>query len=240
MGHMKKPNDDIWVDSAYVGNPWEAKPHERPVPDQLRKPFWRKPRVWITALALLAAIIACMIYSVVTPPMSKLNLRMMFKNYTVTVQHQKIGSHGGATGSTKLKINGNVIVKDTGNRNYVYYEMEDGTLYKYVQKDTGWEKEESSDHLLGNHLNVDMPSREILDKLFDAHNYEPSRWEPYVWNLKEDVDVGNVEGVRLERKDGHFMLSWGQNGYKFSAVFSGFLLTYFHTPPELFFKIIFE
>ncbi len=239
MGPMKKTQDDIWVDSAYVGNPWEAKPCERPEPDKLRrKPLWREPRVWITAAVLLVAILACTIFTVVAPPMCKLNLRMMFKNYTVTVSYQKL-DHIGAQGSTELRVNGNVIAKNTGDRNYVYYEIEDGVLYKYVPHQTGWEKEESSDNLLGNHLNITMPSLEARKELFDARNYEPSRWEPFVWNLKDDVDVGSMDGVRIERKDGHFTLTWGQDGYKFCAVFSGFLFTYFPIPSDLIFNILF-
>jgi hypothetical protein len=237
---MRNFQDETRIGSKYTTIPKKAQIPEELDLDQLRgNSLWRKPFVWIIAIILAYLLIISIALSVLTPTVAKLNLRMMCKNYTVTVSSQKI-DYPGAKVSTELKINGNVIAKNVGDGDYAYFEIEDGVLYKYIPYHTGWEKEACSNIFNGQTEDTDPSIIEIWSKLFNLFHYEPSKYEPSVWQLKEDVDVGDMYGVQITRKDGHFTLTWGQDGYKYHAVFKGFLFTYFPIPFELIHLIYFN
>ena len=240
MRFMGRNSDEFSVDSAYVGNPWEAKPHERPQPDQPRpKPFWRKGRFWIVTAALLMAIVTWIVLTVSLPTVCKLNLRMACQNFKVTVTYYK-SDHTGSRVSTELLVSGNVIAKNMGGGNYAYFEVEDGVLYKYIPYYTGWEKEACGSLFVGQEATTDTPITQIWADLFNAFHYELQLYEPVSWTLKDGVDVGDMYGVRIERIDGHFTMTWQQNGYQYQAVFSGFMFTFFPMPLDLIPKIFLE
>ena len=223
---MRNFQDEINLGSTHTTIPNKVPIPERPDVDRpRRKPLWRNPIAWIVAIMLPITIIAFLACTLFTPTVSKLNRRIRYKNFSVTVS--------GPGDSTELKIKGNVIAKDMGDGDYVYYEIEDGKLYRYVPYNTGWEKQECNAIITGQSADTDTPIVKTWAKLLSVFGYEPSKYEPFVWLLKDDVDVGGMEGVRLERKEGRFILTWTQDGHKYTAVFKGFLFTHFSVPSEL-------
>lgn len=127
---MRNFQDEINLGSTHTTIPNKVPIPERPDVDRpRRKPLWRNPIAWIVAIMLPITIIAFLACTLFTPTVSKLNRRIRYKNFSVTVS--------GPGDSTELKIKGNVIAKDMGDGDYVYYEIEDGKLYRYVPYNTG-------------------------------------------------------------------------------------------------------
>lgn len=242
---MRSYTDEFGAGTARTQNPWETTTNRQLEPDKLRKkPLWRIPIVWITAvvllLVLLLSLFAYFLSTLFIPSTYKLNLRRLCGNYTVEITYEKRDDYSTVKGSTEILVFGNVIARPLTNGRYLYYEIEDGVLYKYVLSPTGWEKEECTDNIIGFSSESEMENVKTWKKLLSGLHYELVLGQPFVWRLKDDVDVGDLYGVTFTRERGRFVLTWGQDGYKCRATFKRFGCTGFTIPRELILKILFE
>ena len=151
--------------------------------DQFKKktPQWVK----LISIILITAIGISLAYLVFVHPINKLKISVLLcDNYTI-----KMIIPGGITSeTTSIYVDGNII-----KYNDQYYEIDGDDVYTYRKNSNGEWKREKSD---------DFVSSKYAEELLKRRNYRRVKGRLFAWEIKDEVDLGDIWSAGIESYDG--------------------------------------
>lgn len=167
--------------------------------DEIKK---RKAPLWerIISCILLVALGISFVYIFLLHPVTKIKVKMfLVRNYTIEI---RVG-HGPWSESIWIKVDGNIMkIESTSSQiDTTYYEFDGKMIYKYTMNygDT-WTKElYSRDALFSEEYNL---GKEILKR----RNYRRVKGHFFLWEIKDDVDIGTLSTVLSGYSEGRASL----------------------------------
>jgi hypothetical protein len=162
---------------------------EKPIyVDEIKK---RKTPLWerIISCILLVALGLSFIYLFLLHPVTKIKLKMfLVRNYTIEI---RVGE-GAWSESVWVKLDGNIMkISSTSSKiETAYYEFDGKTVYQYVSDfgDTWTKQLYSMDALFSEEYNL---GKEILKR----RNYRRVKGHFLLWEIKDDVDIGDLSTI---------------------------------------------
>jgi hypothetical protein len=174
----------------------------------LESPLFR-----FAAIAVAAILVLSLLYSLLVPPMVRLNIRLAnSENFEMQLKASTFGE----TASVNIRVDGNLFaIRESDSNNFIYYKQEGNALYKYVNDASGgrWVKEDTRD---------EYQDSIAFDKMLNPHNYERVEGSLLHWKIKDDVDLGRITDVTASKIRGKFAITWNQGAIYYTLTFVSF------------------
>lgn len=177
----------------------------------------------IVLCVIVLLLVLVILYNVLVHPLDRFHLRMdVYKNVKITMVIE-----GGFLRMQTVEI---IVDENCAEikKHDTYLVYEEGQTYIY--------KRENNREWEGTPIDKSDLEINFEESLFDSSNYERIEGELFRWQLKDGVDVGDLQEVTLEESFGRLMIKGtfyiNQQPYRLTMSFSGFGLNKVTLPWE--------